>query len=121
MIKQSFRDDKHFILAQTKSKSEFDSELKFSNYNAYSIVKKILRKKDEEFICRYTEDCGTTVLDPETNNRLVDEVEFFIIENPYKGKPIPRDKPLDISGLKATLIGSEVDFVNSPSFRKIIF
>ena len=95
--------------------------MKFSNYNAYSIIKKIIRKKDEEFICRYTEDCGTTVLDPNTNNRLIDEVEFFIIENPYQGKPIPRDKPIDISGLKATLIGSEVDFVNSQAFRKIIF
>ena len=62
-----------------------------------------------------------TVLDPETNNRLIDEVEFYIIENPYLGKPIPRDKPLSLQGLKATLIGSEVDFVNSPALRKTIF
>ena len=59
-----------------------------------------------------------TVLDPETKNRLIDEVEFYMIENPYMDNPIPRDQPIILSGLKATLIGSEVDFVNSPALRK---
>jgi hypothetical protein len=60
-------------------------------------------------------------LDPDTNFRIIDEVEFFMIENPYVGQEIPRDKPINISGLKATLIGSEIDFVNSPALRKVIF
>lgn len=62
-----------------------------------------------------------TVLDPETNHRLVDEVEFFMIKNPYQGKEIPRDQPIDLSGLKAMLIGSDLDFANSPPLRKTIF
>ena len=65
------------IIAKIKSKADFEAEIKVNFYNIYSIIKKIFRKKNEEFYNRYHESCSVTVIDPSSGHRIVDEVEFY--------------------------------------------
>lgn len=60
-------------------------------------------------------------MDPDTKKRLIDEVEFYMIENPYLNMIIPRNKPISLEGLRGVYIGSDYDFINSSELRKTIF
>ena len=48
--------------------------------NAFSVLNLIFRKRDSKFVDRYDPvDPVVAVVD---NNRVIDEVEFYLIENP---------------------------------------
>ena len=106
MIKEAFRDNKNFIVARVKSRGtdkydnsrvprdpDYEEESQSilrkegpvltNHFNIYSIVKLIFKKRGEEFVGRFHSECSVTALNPLTNNRLIGEVEFFFIENPY--------------------------------------
>lgn len=66
-----------------------------------------------------------TALNPLTNNRIIGEVEFFMIENPYlkiepKEERYPKDKPLSLSGCKGVFIGSDYSYTSSPDLVQTI-
>jgi hypothetical protein len=95
MIKEAFRNDKHFILAKltTRGKDKFDcaseNDVKIINsqissyFNAFSILKLIFQKKNEEFIGRFHNQNAINAINPLTNARIIGEVEFYMVENPY--------------------------------------
>ena len=113
MIKEAFRQDKHFILARTQSRGldKFDdtfskeestylckpsdleeaegilaqeSEVVYNYFNVFSILKLIIQKKpDGSYVGRFDPDSGITVTNPLTNARIIGEVEFYLVENPY--------------------------------------
>lgn len=61
-----------------------------------------------------------TALNPLTNNRIIGEVEFFFIENPYlniepKEDRYPKGKPLSLKRCKGIFIGSDYSYCNSPN------
>lgn len=65
----------------------------FSYYNAFSILYTVMRKRIEEIIGRFHPENGITPRDPQTNNRIYDEISFYRIKNPFEqipeqGKPI---------------------------------
>lgn len=101
MIKEAFRDDKHFILARLRgrgqdkfksdtdeNKSDFDFVLQegqiiSNHFNVYSIIKLIFKKLGAEFVGRFHHKYAITAKNPLTNTKLVGEVEFFQISNPF--------------------------------------
>ena len=93
-----------------------------NHFNIYSIVKLIFKKRGEEYVGRFHSECGVTALNPLTNNRLIGEVEFYWIENPYLQIMPPEDrypkgKPLSLEGIKGTFIGSDYNFIYSAELR----
>lgn len=54
-----------------------------NHFNLYSIIKLILRKKGDEFINRFHHELSISALNPLTNNRIIGEVEFYLIENVF--------------------------------------
>lgn len=101
MIKEAFREDKHFIVAKMKTRGvdKFkgteegsaeqndlileEGEIISTFFNAFSILKLIFKKKGDDFIGRFNTDNPVAAINPLTNSRLIGEVEFFIIRNPY--------------------------------------
>ena len=85
MLKNAFCQDKNLLIARVRSRGNYsDSKLEYieqdSNlYNAYVMIKILLRKKDDEYVSRYDEHQGMTSLDPVSKNRVTDEVDFFQI------------------------------------------
>ena len=85
MLNTVFEESKDLIIARIKSKANIskdglDTQIEYRFYNVYSIVKSILRKKDDEYVSRYDEMQGMTGVDPISLKRIVDEVEFFKIK-----------------------------------------
>ena len=60
-----------------------EGEIISTYFNAFSILKLIFKKKGDEFIGRFNTENPITAINPLTNARLIGEVEFFIIKNPY--------------------------------------
>ena len=105
MIKEAFRADKHFIVAKLKSRGtdsfnmdytskydlhseitkilEQEGEVVNNYFNVYSILKLLVRKKGQDFVGRYHPEFAISSLNPLTNSKIIGEVEFYIIENPY--------------------------------------
>ena len=145
MIKEAFRDDKHFIFARLKSRGidkfeneegkeevNHDSFIKLegkivsNDFNVYTIIKLLFKKKDGEFIGRFHHLYPITAVNPLTNNRIIGEVLFFKIENPYlklpgsKEERYPKDQSLSLKGIKAEFIGSDYTFTHSDVLRRTI-
>lgn len=106
MIKEAFRADKHFIIAKLSSRgadkfvseecpSSYDVETEVENllkqegeiisnyFNVYSIIKLLFQKKGEDFVGRFHPEIAITSINPLTNSRLIGEVEFYFVENPF--------------------------------------
>ena len=108
MIKEAFRDDKNFIVARLKSRAsdKFDNKIYpesrvsdhikesrtllakegkvlSNHFNIYSIIKILFKKRGDEFVGRFDPDYTLASLNPLTNNRIIGEVEFFFVENPF--------------------------------------
>ena len=72
-------------MAKVRSKGTYSEEKihyleeKTQLYNGYVMIKVLLRKKDDVYVSRYDEQQGMTSLDPLSKNRLIDEVDFFLI------------------------------------------
>lgn len=97
MIKEAFRDDKHFILARLRSRGQDkfeneeendegkeaeklllkESKIVVNDFNIYSIMKILFKKKDGEYIGRFHQKYPITAANPLTNSRIVGEVLFF--------------------------------------------
>ena len=145
MIKEAFRDDKHFIFARLKSRGidkfeneegkeevNHDSFIKLegkivsNDFNVYTIIKLLFKKKNEEFIGRFHHLYPITAVNPLTNSRIIGEVLFFKIENPYlklpgsKEERYPKDQSLSLKGIKAEFIGSDYTFTHSDVLRRTI-
>ena len=150
MVKESFRDDKNFIVAKMKSRGTANFKAEESNssqdyeeesreilkqegkiisnhFNIYSVLKILFRKKGQTLVGRYDKESSLpmTALNPLTNNRIVGEVEFFFIENPYlkiepKEDRYPKNRPLSLSGCKGVFIGSDYSYCNSPNLVQTI-
>jgi hypothetical protein len=93
-----------------------------NHFNVYSIIKIIFKKRGEEFVGRFDPEFSLASLNPLTNNRIIGEVEFFYIENPYlKVFPVdsryPPNQTLSIKGIKGTFIGSDYNFIYSEILR----
>ena len=87
-------------------------------FNVYSIIKLLVKKKGDDFVGRYHPECAISSLNPLTNNKIIGEVEFYLIENPYlKIEPpemrYPKDKTLSLEGIKGKFIGSDYNFIYS--------
>lgn len=70
----------------------------------YSIIKLLFKKRGDDLIGRYDPDYSFPALNPLTNNRIIGEVEFFFIENPYlkifpKESRYPLGQTLQIKGV----------------------
>lgn len=67
-----------------------------------------------------------TAANPLTNSRIIGEVLFFKIENPYlklsgsKEERYPKDQSLSLKGIKAEFIGSDYTFTHSDVLRRTI-
>jgi hypothetical protein len=89
-------------------------------------MKIIFKKRGEEYVGRFHTECNMAALNPLTNNRLIGEVEFYFIENPYLKIEPPearyhQGKPLSLNGVKGTFIGSDYNFIYSSDLRETIF
>jgi hypothetical protein len=51
----------------------------YTYYNAYGLLKHLIRKERDNYISRYDERLGLTVRDPVSGQRILDEVQFFEI------------------------------------------
>ena len=151
MIKESFRNDKNFIVAKLKcrgtDKFEFGDFNEFPNsydlteeselirnqeghlisthFNVFSIIKLIFKKKNDEFIGRFHQTHSISAKNPLTNSRLIGEIEFYLIENPYlqiadPSERYPPNKSLDITGLKGVFMGSDFSFCQSKKMQDMI-
>lgn len=144
MIKEAFRQDKHFILAKLKSRGqdkfeafgkerevnaegilEHEGEIISTFFNAYSVLKLIFKKKNQEFVGRFDLVNPLTAINPLTNSRLIGEVEFYKIENPYlqiedPAQRYPEGKSLSLSGIKGTFIGTDYNFCFSKQMQETI-
>ena len=88
-------------------------------------MKLIFKKRGEDFVGRFHPECGVVALNPLTNNRLIGEIEFYFIENPYlKIEPAesryPKNVPLSLQGVSGSFIGSDYNFIYSSHLRQII-
>jgi hypothetical protein len=69
MIKEAFRDNKHFILAKIQTRSLTSYVQSHSHFfNAYGIMKLIFKKKRDEFVGRFHHQFPITAKNPLTNN-----------------------------------------------------
>ena len=90
-------------------------------------MKIIFKKKDGEYVGRFHQKHPITAGNPLTNSRIVGEVLFFKVENPYlsiegeKEERYPKGKSLSLKGTKAEFIGSDFTFINSEPLRRTIF
>ena len=98
-----------------------------NNFNIYSVMKILFRRKGPILVGRFDRETSLpmTALNPLTNNRIIGEVEFFFIENPYlkiepKEKRYPTDKPLSLHGCKGIFIGSDYSYIHSPNLVQTI-
>mmetsp|Transcript_33591 Transcript_33591/g.51688 ORF Transcript_33591/g.51688 Transcript_33591/m.51688 type:complete len:164 (+) Transcript_33591:1441-1932(+) len=97
-----------------------------SNYfNVFSIIKIIFKKKGDSYVGRFHPDFNIAATNPLTNNRIVGEVEFFFIENPYlktqAQNRYSQEQTLSLSGVKACFIGSDYNFQFSSALRQKVF
>lgn len=88
-------------------------------------MKLIFKKRGEEYVGRFHHECGVTALNPLTNNRLIGEIEFYFIENPYlqiepPESRYPRNQPLSLKGVSGKFIGSDYNFIYSSHLRQIV-
>lgn len=89
-------------------------------------MKILFKKKDGEYIGRFHSKHPFTADNPLTKKRIVGEVLFFKIENPYlkieggKEDRYPQGKTLSLKGTKAEFIGSDYTFTCSESLRREI-
>ena len=144
MIKEAFRQDKHFILAKLKSRGQdkfetfekgsavnsenilsHEGEIISTFFNAYSILKLIFKKKNADFVGRFDLMNPLTAINPLTNSRLIGEVEFYKIENPFlsiedPAQRYPEGKSLSLLGIKGTFIGTDYNFCFSKPMQEII-
>lgn len=94
-------------------------------YNAFSVLKHLFRKKDDEYIGMFEAESSVTPKIPFSDNRILGEVEFFIIENPFlKIEPpesrFPPGKPILLDGLFGKFVGSDYNFINVKEVRDLI-
>lgn len=66
-----------------------------------------------------------TALNPLTNSRIIGEVEFYLIKNPYleifpKEDRYPTGKSLSLAGCYGTFIGSDYSYTYSESLQETI-
>ena len=140
MIKEAFRANKNFIVAKIKSRAKDKFETKMDQYkslydmeeehktlfkqqgevisnylNDYSILKLIFKRKRDQYIGRFSENGTISTINPLTNQKLVGEVEFYLIENPYlqisdPEKRYPKNQSLNLDGIKGVFIGTDYSF-----------
>ena len=68
--------------AATSLDAKGPSNVNFSHFfNAYSILKIIFKKRNNEFVGRFHERWPITAKNPKTNCRIIGEVEFYKIVN----------------------------------------
>ena len=96
-----------------------------NHFNVYSIIKLLFKKRGEEIIGRFDPEYSFPSLNPLTNNRIIGEVELFLIENPYlkvfpKESRYPVGQTLVIRGVTGKFIGSDYNYVNSEFLRQTI-
>jgi hypothetical protein len=69
MIKEAFRDNKHFILAKIQTRSLTSYVQSHSHFfNAFGIMKLIFKKKRDEVVGRFHHQFPITAKNPLTNN-----------------------------------------------------
>ena len=90
------------------------------------MLKILFRKRGDDWVGRFDKDAPISALNPLTNAKIIGEVEFYKIENPFlKIFPVedryPRGKTLSLFGLKGTFIGSDYNFQHSEKLRQCIF
>lgn len=122
LIKETFRADKHFIIARMKSRHEASFTKQFSSFFCiYSVMKMIFKKKGAETISRFHPTCAISAKNPMTNHTIVGEVEFYVLKNIYLEKPAenryPKDQSLSLVGVKGEFLGSDYSFAHSPSLQ----
>jgi hypothetical protein len=93
-----------------------------NHFNVYSIIKLLFKKRGDELVGRFDPEYSLSPQNPLTNNRIIGEVEFFFVENPYlKIFPAearyPVGQTLSLKGVKATFIGSDYNFQHSEFLR----
>lgn len=85
MITESFAEGKHFFVAKILTKNIHEADPDAANhsfyYNAYSILRLLFKKKNDQFVGRFHERYPITVKNPITNAKIVGEVFFFKITN----------------------------------------
>ena len=85
MISESFAEGKHFFVAKILTKNTHEADVNKANhsfyYNAYSILRLLFKKKNDQFVGRFHERYPITVKNPITNAKIVGEVYFFKITN----------------------------------------
>jgi len=64
---------------------------------------------------RFHPDLNIAAVNPLTNSRIVGEVEFYFIENPYlqienEADRYSSDQTLSLSGVKGCFIGTDFNF-----------
>jgi hypothetical protein len=101
MIKEAFRADKNFVVAKLKSRGTDNFDMDYTSkydlqteifkildqqgevlnnfFNVYSIIKLLVRKRGDDFVGRYHPDSAIASLNPLTNNKIIGEVEFYLI------------------------------------------
>ncbi|TNV79911.1 hypothetical protein FGO68_gene15764 [Halteria grandinella] len=130
MIKEAFRDDKHFLLAkiQTRSTSQINGAFTVHShshfFNAYGIMKLIFKKRRDEIVGRFHHNHPMSAKNPLTNNLIIGEVEFFLFKNPYLTRPAegryPQGQTLSLDGVKGEFMGTDFNYLYSENMRKIV-
>ena len=73
-----------------------------------------MRNNSGNIINRFHPENGITPVDPTTGSRIVGEINFYLIENPFESEVPPEDKPISLNGLSGKFIGTDNTFVNNP-------
>jgi hypothetical protein len=90
MIQEAFAEGKHFFVARIRSRQDQSTESEVSSkthshyFNAMGILKIIFQKKGaDQFVGRFHDRFPISARNPVTNQRIIDEVVFYIIENQH--------------------------------------
>lgn len=97
-------------------------QLTCNYYNAFSILKAVVRSTDGELVGRFEQGNGVTVLDPITGYRIYGEIELFMIENPFANDKdvLASRKSICLNGLSGSFIGTDHTFLHSSKLQETI-
>jgi len=78
-----------------------------------------MRKRCDEIVGRFHPENGITPRDPLSNNRIIGEIEFYLISNPFEQLP-SEGKKINLQGVHGRFIGTDNTFIHSNQLRETI-
>lgn len=143
MIQEAFAEGKHFFVARIRSRQDQSAESEVSckthshYFNAMGILKIIFQKKGAaQFVGRFHDRFPISARNPVTNQRIIDEVVFYIIENQQlknaeraalraqaalTDQQAEATQKTEAAPLVGVFFGTDFNFLHSPEMQEALF